>query len=423
MMFYSQNKKKKLYGVVLLILCAFILVFTAPTAKASNVYTSNISFYKGADGIVRVKFYVNTSFDIVVSPVTYVDGDREYCATAGTYSFGKINNDNSFSIIAPDNSDLVFATCDRTFHYVAGQTYDNIVLYGQAAVQRSVATKKICVLDNCNTNFDVDSLFRPLTSADYFRHAYYVGSAWPTYSDTEDYYFTEYPNLTIDYPLPDAEISGAFYITGSYTIPAESGFDTLLAMVNEPGIYGATYYGFFQMDLAPPGDDVNIRVAGVPAGEYEIFFAFMEYADDSNIYISPVSIPITILVGSPSEFEPGETPPPIFNILDPDSYYTANSNYASSTLVFDNLSGAVKPLVLKIGDYLTFFSSKFDDEIAKETGEEMASGVLIVRAYADNLNTFFGDLPISQALFFYLLLLVVVAVFRIVRNLINLIKP
>lgn len=381
-MFYSQNKKKTLYGVFLFVLCAFILVFTAPTAKASNNYIDNISFYKNVDGFNHIKFFVKTTF-VKDTNEPFV---RLYLGSSQTWPY--------YFYLCPDNP----AT------YTAGNTYDKI-LYKAS---------------NCSG----------LKSTEVYNSSYYlyfITAGFPVFNpswfDTEHYYFSEFPTLDIYYPQPNAEISGAFDMTGLYTLPAGSPYDTLLAMVNQPGISDATYYGFFQMNLPPDWWDVVIRVAGVPAGEYEIFFAFMDYDNPDDVYISPVSIPITIVVGSPSEFEPGEIPPSIFNILDPVSYYTANSNYASSTLVFDNLSGAIKPVVLKIGDYLTFFSSKFDPETAKETGEAMAGGVLIVRAYADNLNTFFGDLPISQALFFYLLLLVVVAVFRIVKNLINLIKP
>jgi len=49
--------------------------------------------------------------------------------------------------------------------------------------------------------------------------------------------------------------------------------------------------------------------------------------------------------------------------------------------------------------------------------------ILLVRSYSSNLNTFFNDLPVSEFLLFYLTLLIVVIVFRIIKNLINLIKP
>ena len=400
MIFYSQNKKKRLYGVVLLILCAFILALTAPTAKASNNYISNVSFYK-EDSNLYFRFLVNTSFTM----------------GAGCGNTGKFNNNAQQVFVlagSPQNYispaiNCYDAQCGgswRKCDFVAGNTYT----VNTRAFYRSGTGSSYSLA------YYTSQMGSPITS-------HFAQFMYSPISDYEYYYFSEFPTLDIYYPLPNDEIYGAFDMTGLYTLPAGSPYDTLLAMVNEPGISDVTYYGFFQMNLPPEWWDVVIRVAGVPAGEYEIFFAFIDYDDPDNIYIPSVSIPITIVVGSPSEFEPGEIPPSMFNILDPDSYYTANSNYASSTLVFDNLSGAVKPVILKIGDYLVFFSSKFDVDIAKETGEAMAGGVLIVRAYADNLNTFFGDLPISQALFFYLLLLVVVAVFRIVRNLINLIKP
>ena len=68
MMFYSQNKKKKLYGVVLLLLCAFVLVsgigFGISKVEASNAYISNIKFYKSGNALYT-QFFVNTSFTLV----------------------------------------------------------------------------------------------------------------------------------------------------------------------------------------------------------------------------------------------------------------------------------------------------------------------------------------------------------------------
>ena len=46
-----------------------------------------------------------------------------------------------------------------------------------------------------------------------------------------------------------------------------------------------------------------------------------------------------------------------------------------------------------------------------------------MRSYVAGLNSFFGDLPIGQILVLYLIVFVLVILFRVIKGLINLIKP
>lgn len=401
-MFYSQNKKKKLYGVVLLLLCAFVLVsgigFGISKVEASNAYISNIKFYKSGNALYT-QFFVNTSFTLV-DPWGWGGG-----------ILLSVNPPSGYvGIVKPASCDFLANTDpDPTncplCHFTAGNTY-TINWNGL----RSIAGAGACwTYDYYVSKFGVP------TASQFIKYDL------PNINDAEKYYFTEYPTLTITYPFDYAEIAEAFNITGSYTLPAGSTFDKLEFFFGTADY--SSYYSFYQNVEAPSGD-VAVRITGLSAGDYILGAYFINSQDPRfDYYNTWLFYHIKIVVGIPPELPDGETPPFVFDILDPILYYTANSNYPTSTLLFDNLSGAVKPLILTIGNNLTFFSSRFEQDKARETGESMAGGVLIVRAYAGNLNTFFSDLPISQALFLYLLLLVVVAVFRIVKNLINLIKP
>jgi hypothetical protein len=150
----------------------------------------------------------------------------------------------------------------------------------------------------------------------------------------------------------------------------------------------------------------------------------MEYDDDQNIFIAPLSIPINILDYLPPELPNSEqTPPAFFGVVGGTEYYSIHSNYATSTDLFLNLIGAVEPIIITIGDNLTFFSANFDQDIAKETGQKTGDAVLMIRSYSSNLNTFFNNLPVAEFLFFYLTLLIVVIVFRLIKNLLGIAKP
>lgn len=388
-------KKRKLYGGVLLILCAFILFSTPYFAKASNNYISNIVFTSGGDGYLHLKFFVNTSF-----------------SRKGLYGYIFDGNLNAGALMLCEQSETQ-SIYHTTATFTAGQTYDLILTSNDYY---------------CDPAHYISAT--GYTTSDYIEYlgAYTNADSWrdntfdPIWKDTERYFFVEYPTLEITYPLDQAEISTAFEIEGSYTIPAGSDLNKLEAYFGYSENEETKFYSLYQ-DISPTSGDVEIRVAGLPIGEYVLGFAFINTQDPNDWYNPAIFLDISILADIPVELPDGETPPIVFDVLDPDDYYSANSDYASSTLLFDNLSGAIKPIILTIGENLTFFSSKFEQSKAKETGEEIASGVLIVRSYANNLNSFFNDLPISQALFFYMLLLVVVAVFRIIKNLINLIKP
>lgn len=392
---YTQNKKRGLFGAFMsVILIGFLIFglfsgFSAKTAEASNNYIDNIKFYKSGDWYM-VDFRVKTTFSV------------KYDTWWGHYCAFYFSSPNETLTVRTNKTTLPLQliTCEGEqgeYTFTAGQTYH----------LRFV---------NVSEGFIFNS-------NDYIEQIYLYKNGIYIFRDLEYYYFTEYPSLTINYPFEGAEISGVFNIQGSYTLPEGSTFDKLLAYFGYEEAPEEVYFYEFYQDVSPPSGDVSIRVSGVPAGEYLLGFSFINSNDAEDYYIILTWYNITIVEGSPPELpETQETPPFIFNLLEPEIYYSNNSNYASSTALFDNLSGAISPLILTIGNNLTFFSSKFNQDNAKDTGEKIGNGVLIIRSYANNLNSFFNDLPISEILFLYLILLVVVAVFRIVRNLINLIK-
>ena len=408
-------------------LFAFILlfgigfgIFGEKRVEASNAYTSNISFYKDAGGVSRIKFFVNTSFDITIGAETAPNLDSVACMVGGD-EFANVYTPNGVANIAvPDDETLKF-TCNRTFHYIAGNTYDHIAMYAGAYIRIHNTTKKLCVLNNCpqQGDEDLESKIGPLTSSTYFIHK--DGGHWPDTGDTEKYYFSETPTLNITFPFENAEIAEAFYITGSYSIPENSGFKALIAFFYPTGLSYPT--NSYRQDLIDLTGSINIRVSGIPTANYKIEFWFVGvgieayHATSQDINISIVSRI------APELPETQETPPTYFGVVKGDEFYPIHSNYLTPTNLYSNLINAVQPVIIVVGDNLTFFSSRFDQDTAKETGEKTGQAILMLRSYSSNLNTFFNDLPISEFLFFYLTLLIVVIVFRIIKNLINLIKP
>jgi hypothetical protein len=237
--------------------------------------------------------------------------------------------------------------------------------------------------------------------------------------DVENYYLSEFPMMVTTFPPEDAQIAGAFNIQGSYSIPDASNYNKLTAYVGR----GIPYYQYnFTQELTEKTGNVDIRISGVLEGSYSIQFVFSGGGESSYFSDTFTIQNIDIVVSIPPELpDTQEVPPDVFSGLLPQYIYVEYSNYATSTALFDALTGAIKPLVLVIGDNLTFFSSQFNQENAKDAGEKAGSAVLLVRSYAGNINSFFNDLPVSEILFLYLSALVAVIVFRIIRLLLKLI--
>jgi hypothetical protein len=166
---------------------------------------------------------------------------------------------------------------------------------------------------------------------------------------------------------------------------------------------------------------VDIRISGIPPDTYNIFFFFTGGGEES--YNPNKDIENIIIVNNiPYELPyTGETTPESFNQAEPNYIYEQYSSYATSTALFTGLTDTLKPLTALIGGNLTFFSSQFNQADAKDTGEKAGNAVLLVRSYANNMNSFFSDLPVSEILFLYLMALVGVVVFRLVRLLLKLI--
>ena len=416
----THNKKKRAYGAFVGLVFSALLIFglfvaiPAKTAQAENNYISNQKFYSDGDDYLRFEFFVNTSFD-----ATYTFSSPRCYTGFGLTNAGQIENHTygDYGYWSPipseyvDTINRVWVCPDTIINYTAGNTYQVYLGMGDAPqpanfchIARLGYTSAMWYPPDCNSSTDIPD------KTTTFNH-----NLW---SDTELYNFLEFPGLTITYPQENYEIADAFYIQGNYTIPDASNFDKLTAYIGR----GIPYYQYsFTQELTEKTGLINLRISGVLVGDYYIEFVFSGGGDSpytANFLIENISI----LASIPPEL-PGtqEIPPDIFSTLSAQAIYLTYSNYSTSTALFGAFSGAIEPLITVIGDNLTFFSSQFSQDTAKDTGEKAGNAVLLIRSYAGNINSFFNDLPISEILFLYLSALVAVVVFRLIRLLIKLI--
>ena len=245
------------------------------------------------------------------------------------------------------------------------------------------------------------------------------------FNDTEIYPYTEEPSLIITYPHDNDEIAGAFNIEGSYTIPASSTYDTLTANFAVELDNGELLVYRYSQSLATTTGAVDIRVAGILQDTYQLYFYFKDSSNPSVDYSVP-DYHYTIKIANfiPPELPTGEMPPniPVFDYVSCSDYYLANSDYATASAMFVNLCNAVSPLIDNLGNNLVSFADNFSSGEATANASTTANAIVLARGYVSNLNSFFNNLPVAQALGVYIIMFLAVALFRLARSIISLFK-
>lgn len=114
-------------------------------------------------------------------------------------------------------------------------------------------------------------------------------------------------------------------------------------------------------------------------------------------------------------------PPP--ETLNWDEYYLEHSQFTTPTTMIVSLVNLISPSLESAGGWLVALEDIFNVAKAGEKGEEFGEAIPIARGYLQIINDFFGGLPLSEAFVFFIVIMLGIGVFRIVRNIISLIKP
>jgi len=185
-------------------------------AQAANNMVQGLIFYEKT-GMLHFKFNVQTSF------TSSSEKAFLFNSTSGAGYVEVFLMDNYANPLT--NTDYINpspegGTCDPVTHrcvldFKAGVTYDINLDYTRfeygGTTWRWTYSKYV-------VEFGV-----PTTS-----HYIYIPIQFTGYIDTELYYFTEIPTLTITYPFDEAEISGNFNITGTITQPSPYEYNQLM---------------------------------------------------------------------------------------------------------------------------------------------------------------------------------------------------
>jgi len=103
-------------------------------------------------------------------------------------------------------------------------------------------------------------------------------------------------------------------------------------------------------------------------------------------------------------------------LKDPYIYYFENTEYATTTAIFNSLTssfGAGFIWIYNLLDIFDYFQLKTD------IGQNIGEAISVSRAYVENLNSFF-NLPIVEMFFLYIAVLLIVGILRFIKYIRNL---
>lgn len=105
-----------------------------------------------------------------------------------------------------------------------------------------------------------------------------------------------------------------------------------------------------------------------------------------------------------------------------EDYYLEHGEYATPSDWVLSLTSTTSSLFKNIGGFISGFRNFFDLQSAYQKGLELGGAIPKARGYVSLLDGFTGALPIGTLLIFAFGFLLAIGVFRIVRNLIQLLK-
>jgi len=424
---------------VLVVVGVFILMLlTSPvSALTGTPLTENENFSYDLDGPFTFSFLAPISFDVVWNyDVGYEGCKGEVICPPCVYKFYSVCTDflghySGADLLNKNNIDFfdVWDSCDLTEHYTAGETYETYLVDWNNPIQagESVASIKANKLRDKNKETDVDaeSIF---ITAQLYGEIQYI----------ENFLLNFIPEIDIIYPLDNSYVISNFEMEVDYA--QAGGYDRLMVVfedwnasstcpeptdfsywVERSAYFNSQSMPYFSDRLATSTGTTTFEVYGLGLGKYNCNKC--HFVNDSTGVMSEnlckgydVEVGIYVLAPDIPEFYLpfGSWP----------EYYAEHSEkYDTPTPLYDNLAWTFEPLINNIGNIIIFFNSYFDKQLASEKGAEFGNVVPVFRGYLDQFNDFFGGLPISELLLFYLITAILVIIYRIVRGILTILFP
>jgi len=438
--YYTTFKRKLILGAILVILVVFMMGLTSDIFGAfGNPLTTYENFTYRTDGLFKMKFTAKVNFIVEWEKGIWNSCvQKPFSVPVGSF---RVSCDDFSEILGwrtawfiqletLENMDTA-NSCDFTELYFAGEEYEVYFLNigGYQPFDPYFDTyENVLEYDmrdkDDETNVDEESIFNLIEIYDE--------------TEYETYHTLNFmPEMSITYPVDETKIISNFEMEIDYslaegynrimvvfedwhassTCPAETDFSY---WVEREAYFNRRSMAYFSQELATTTGTTTILVYGLEVGKYncnKCFFVDKSGAMSENLCRG---YDIEVLSYLPDD----EIPQVYLPFNNWDDYYTENSErYATSTPLFDNLAWTFEPLTNNIGNIIIFFNNFFDPQIAGLKGEEFGKSIPILRGYLEQFNNFFGGIPISEFLLFYLITAIVVMIYRLVRGILTILIP
>ncbi len=436
MMYYSKFKRKLILGAILVIcgLLALLLISNVSAVEGEPLTTNTIITYE-ADGLFVVKFTAKISFD---NEWEEINGKCYQKPSGGYPTFWIFADDflgeglsNFTEMINKDNIGMFYeaGNCNQTEHYIAGNTYTGYFIEYSDPIrpEYTIETIKADHIKDFDeeTDIDAESIFTTRQ-----------GLAGEPY--TRDFNLTYSPHIVIIYPPDESYVISNFEMIVDYN--DAGGYDRLMVVFEdwnalstcpEPADFGywierSAYYNsqsmpYFSDRLATSTGTTTFNVYGLGLGKFNCNKCY--FVNDTTGAISEnlckgYDIEVAIYVLAP------DTPQFYLPFGSWPEYYAEHSErYDTPTPLYNTLAESFEPLINNIGNIVIFFNNYFDKQLASERGAEFGNVIPVFRGYLDQFNDFFGGLPVSEFLLFYLITGILVIIYRIVRGILTILIP
>lgn len=421
----TSFRRKLIVGAILCLLGWFLMTPSVSFGAVGNHLSQDEIISYDGDGSMWIEFEAETSFNASC----ILSGGKCSC---GAYFL--VSPDwqgvSKVSRILEDLNLFSDESCVHDQNFTAGNTYkvyliddNNLPIAGDTETE--IRAGKIRDLDN-EPLIDEESLFTI--------ESYYDAQWWQETGHTLSFP----PSITINVPADSSEVVSGFTMEIDYS--DANGFQKLMILFEDwhasstCPIYGTAQWTeeyqkwfnyqslpYFSPSFTTSTGTTTIPVSDLATGIYNCVRCY--FINETTGAISDELCPaydISVLVYIPPE----EIPTYFLEIADWLTYYTEHSEkFATPTPLFTTMAGVFEPLISWIGSTALGFQSYFDPDVAKEKGVEMGSAIPIARGYLENIDDFFGGLPISGIFLFYIITALVVFVYRLVKGILTLVVP
>lgn len=265
-------------------------------------------------------------------------------------------------------------------------------------------------------------------TADYTRVVDYIS----------DELIVEYASLEITSPIPDFELYEAFNLVGNFDLKGED-WERIMVIFEQwhasstcpeyasedweteysNGWFISQSMPFFDVLTSTTTGNFSILVDDLRIGTQNCTRCYFINEVEGTISTEKCqgySLVIT------ADISP-ETAEFYYPFLSWQNYYTTSSEkFATSTPLFENMASALTPIVNKMGDFILYAKDYFDSTEAMAKGNELGQAIPKARGYLEMIDDFIG-LPLSSFVIFYFLTIAVVISYKVILQIIKLLKP